>query len=146
MTNCTMTTVIAITYTCLAKQVTTLHYTTASVSKCGGASVEVQVWRCNVASATPATPVRKGRISIGCLGQSEALLPSIVLAATLRSFTVDSEQVLGRISPVKRLQPRRYLWRGSALIYAGFLYAVSVDVFTLCHTAQHKAITITYEY
>ena len=64
------------------------------------------VRRCNAVSDTPATPKEKDQINIGSLVQLGASLLSKALATTPQGSTVDTEQVLGWISPVKRLEPK----------------------------------------
>ena len=64
---------------------------------------------CNAVLDTPATSARKDQISIGSLAQSGASLPSTALAWTPQSFTVDMEQVLSWIFPVKWLEPKSML-------------------------------------
>ena len=48
----------------------------------------------------------KGQISIHSLGQSGALPPFTTLATTPQCFTMDTEQVVGQVSPMKRLEPK----------------------------------------
>ena len=51
----------------------------------------------------PAIPTRKGQFSIASLGQLGELLSFTALATFPQSLTVKLEQVLGQISPMKRL-------------------------------------------
>ena len=62
------------------------------------------VQRCNAVSDAPAASAEKDQVSKCSVGQLGVLLPSTALATT-PSSTVDTEQVLGHISPVKVLEP-----------------------------------------
>ena len=64
--------------------------------------------RGNAVSDAPATSTEKDQVSICSVGRSGVLLPYPQLWLQLPSSTVDTEQSLHCISPVKRLEPVLY--------------------------------------
>ena len=110
-----------------------MRWLSLAATSCGGGGVSPQplaqtLHLRNAVSDTPATPTRIGQISIGSLDQLGTLLPSTALTKIPQSFTVDSEQVLGQIPPVKRLKPttillKRICFDLKVLVYLSLLWA-----------------------
>ena len=95
------------------------------------------VRRCNAVSDTTATPKEKGQINIGSLDQLGVSLPSTALATTPRGSTVDTEQVLGWISPVKRLEPKTMPPKSICFNLDRIPLCCRANNLTLCHKLHH---------